>query len=355
VQHALLPLHSPLEITPHKARNGELTITCRNRHCPKCQTNARNKWLAARQQELLPVDYYHLVFSVPHTLVPLIWQNQRVLFKLLFEASAATLIEVAANPKHLGAEIGFLSVLHTWGQTLQPHPHIHCVVPGGGLSPDHAKWIRAPNRFFLPVKVLSRVFRGKFVGGLKRAYRQDKLVFFGSCLSLMQEKAFSAFLRTLFREDWVVYAKRPFGGPEHVLHYLARYTHRVAISNHRLVEVTDTHVSFRWKDYAHRCKRRVMTLSHEEFLRRFLQHVFPRGFPRIRYFGLLANRRRTELLPLCRTFLLVRPTLASPTSTAAQPLWKCPLCRGPMRLVERLTANQLRQCQNSQVGRLDSS
>ena len=316
---------------------------------------ARLSWLAARQQELLPVDYYHLVFSVPHTLVPLIWQNQRVLFKLLFEASAATLIEVAANPKHLGAEIGSLSVLHTWGQTLQPHPHIHCVVPSGGLSPDHAKWIRAPNRFFLPVKVLSRVFRGKFVGGLKRAYRQDKLVFFGSCLSLMQQKAFSAFLRRLFREDWVVYAKRPFGGPEHVLHYLARYTHRVAISNHRLVEITDTHVSFRLKDYAHRSKRRVMTLSHEEFLRRFLQHVLPRGFPRIRYFGLLANRRRTELLPLCRTLLLVRPALASPTSTAAQPLWKCPLCCGPMRLVERLTANQLRQCQYSPAGRLDSS
>jgi Putative transposase len=180
-------------------------------------------------------------------------------------------------------------------------------------------------------------------------------VFFGSCIPLMQEKAFSAFLRTLFREDWVVYAKRPFGGPEHVLHYLARYTHRVAISNHRLVEVSDTHVSFRWKDYAHRSKRRVMTLSHEEFLRRFLQHVLPRGFPRIRYFGLLANRRRAALLPLCRTLLLVRPALASPTSTAAQALWKCPLCRGPMRLVERLTANQLRQCQHSQVGRLDSS
>jgi hypothetical protein len=171
----------------------------------------------------------------------------------------------------------------------------------------------------------------------------------------MQEKAFSAFLRALFREDWVVYAKRPFGGPEHVLHYLARYTHRVAISNHRLVEVTDTHVSFRWKDYAHRSKRRVMTLSHEEFLRRFLQHVLPRGFPRIRYFGLLANRRRAALLPLCRTLLLVRPALASPTSTAAQSLWKCPLCRGPMRLVERLTANQLCQCQDSQAGRLDSS
>ncbi len=247
-------------------RCGHQTISynsCRNRHCPKCQTNARNKWLAARQQELLPVDYYHLVFSVPHTLVPLIWQNQRVLFKLLFEASAATLIEVAANPKHLGAESGFLSVLHTWGQTLQPHPHIHYVVPGGGLSPDHTKWIRAPNHFFLPVKVLSRVFRGKFVDGLKRAFRQDKLILLGSCLPLRQERAFSTFLRTLFREDWVVYAKKPFGGPEHVLQYLARYTHRVAISNHRLVGVTDTHVSFRWKDYAHHSKRRVMTLSHE--------------------------------------------------------------------------------------------
>jgi hypothetical protein len=257
--------------------------SCRNRHCPKCQTNARNQWLTAREQELLPVDYYHLVFSVPHALVPLIWQNKKVLFKLLFDASAATLLEVAADPKHLGAEVGFLGVLHTWGQTLQAHPHIHCVVPGGGLSPDHRKWIRAPNHFFLPVKVLSRVFRGKFVAGLRRAFRQDKLVFFGPCQPLMQERAFSAFLRTLFREDWVVYAKRPFGGPEHVLHYLARYTHRVAISNHRLVEVTDTHVSFRWKDHAHHSKRRVMTLSHEEFLRRFLQHVLPRGFPRIRY------------------------------------------------------------------------
>jgi Putative transposase/Transposase zinc-binding domain len=228
VQHALLPLHSHLENTPHKARNGDLPITCRNRHCPKCQTNARNQWLTARQQELQPVDYYHLVFSVPHALVPLIWQNKKVLFKLLFDASAATLLEVAADPKHLGAEIGFLGVLHTWGQTLQAHPHIHCGVPGGGLSPDHRKWIRAPNHFFLPVKVLSRVFRGKFVAGLRRAFRQDKLVFFGPCQPLMQERAFSVFLRTLFREDWVVYAKRPFGGPEHVLHYLARYTHRVA-------------------------------------------------------------------------------------------------------------------------------
>jgi hypothetical protein len=228
-------------------------------------------------------------------------------------------------------------------------------VPGGGLSPDHAKWIRAPDRFFLPVKVLSRVFRGKFVDGLKRAYRRDKLVFFGPCLPLMQEKAFSAFLRTLFREDWVVYAKRPFGGPEHVLHYLARYTHRVAISNHRLVEMTDTHVSFRWKDYSHHNKRRLMTLNHEEFLRRFLQHVLPGGFPRIRYFGLLANRRRAALLPLCRTLLLAAPDPVPPASTETAVLRSCPCCQGPMRLVERLTAVQLQRSESSSVGHLDSS
>jgi hypothetical protein len=329
--------------------------SCRNRHCPKCQTNARDKWLAARRQELLPVDYYHLVFSVPHTLVPLIWQNKKVLFKLLFNASAETLLEVAADPKHLGAEIGFLSVLHTWGQTLQPHPHIHCVVPGGGLSPDHQHWIRAPNHFFLPVRVLSRVFRGRFIAGLRRAFRQDKLVFFGNCGSLVQPKAFSAFLRTLFRDDWVVYAKKPFGGPEHVLHYLARYTHRVAISNHRLVDVTDTQVSFRWKDYAHHSKRRTMTLTHEEFLRRFLQHVLPRGFPRIRHFGLFANRRRGTLLPLCCTLLALQspPILTTPGVTPI--LWLCPCCQGPMRVVERLTANQLRQEESRQVERLDSS
>lgn len=329
--------------------------SCRNRHCPKCQTNARDKWLAARQQELLPVDYYHLVFSVPHTLNPLVWQNKRVLFKLLFEASAETLLEVAADPKRLGAEIGFLSILHTWGQTLQPHPHIHCVVPGGGLSPDHQHWIRAPNHFFLPVKVLSRVFRGKFTAGLRRAFRRRKLLFVGSSESLGQPKAFSAFLRTLFREDWVVYAKKPFGGPEHVLHYLARYTHRVAISNHRLVEMDDAQVTFRWKDYAHHSKRRTMTLTHEEFLRRFLQHVLPRGFPRIRYFGLLANRRRGALLPLCRALLSEQPSPAVSKRSIEPTLWLCPCCQGRMRVVEQLTANELRWAETRPVQHLDSS
>jgi Putative transposase/Transposase zinc-binding domain len=325
--------------------------SCRNRHCPKCQTNARDKWLSARQRELLPATYYHLVFSVPHKLVPLMWQNQKVLFKLLFEASAETLLAVAADPQHLGAEIGFLSVLHTWGQTLQPHPHVHCVVPGGGLSPDHQRWIPSSPKFFLPVKVLSRVFRGKFLDGLGRAFRSQRLAFHGMCRPLENRKAFYAFLDTLREHDWVVYAKKPFGGPEHVLHYLARYTHRVAISNHRLVDVTDTDVTFRWKDYAHHSKCRTMTLSHEEFLRRFLQHVLPRGFPRIRYFGFLANRRRRVLLPLCRTLLAVEPPPLPATPSATPFLWLCPHCQGPMRIIERLTANQLQEV----VTRLDSS
>ncbi len=272
--------------------------SCRNRHCPKCQTNARDQWVRKRQQELLPVGYYHVVFSVPHLLVPLMWQNKRQLFALLFEASAAALLEVAADPRYLGAQAGLLSILHSWGQTLQPHPHIHCVVPGGGLSPDHTQWISSPSNFFLPVKVLSRVFRRKFVAGLRRAFRSHQLAFYGECMALANQSNFSAFLYRLSRQDWVVYAKPPFGGPEHVLHYLARYTHRVAISNHRLLAVTESAVAFRWKDYAHGSKQRTMTLSPEEFLRRFLQHVLPKGFPRIRYFGWLANRARKQLLPL---------------------------------------------------------
>ncbi len=329
--------------------------SCRNRHCPKCQTNAREKWLRARERELLPVGYYHLVFSVPHALVPLIWQNKKALFTLLFEASAATLLEVAADPKHLGAEIGFLSILHTWGQTLQPHPHVHCVVPGGGLSPDHARWISSPAHFFLPVKVLSRVFRGKFVAGLRRAFRREKLTFHRACLPLSNEKAFAAFLRTLFREDWVVYAKPPFGGPEHVLQYLARYTHRVAISNHRIVAVNESHVTFRWKDYAHHSKRRTMTLRDEEFLRRFLQHVLPKGFPRIRYFGWLANRRRGELLPLCRVLLVQVPPATSAAPASETVVQQCPRCNGPMLVVERLTAMQILYAESRQVCILDSS
>jgi len=328
--------------------------SCRNRHCPKCQTNAREKWLCARQRELLPVCYFHLVFSVPHALVPLIWQNKKLLFDLLFDASAATLLEVAADPVRLGAEAGFLSILHTWGQTLQRHPHIHSVVPGGGLSPDHSQWIRSPPHFFLPVRVLSRVFRGKFVAGLRQAFHAKQLAFYGELQPLATEKAFAAFLRTLFREDWVVYAKAPFGGPEHVLQYLARYTHRVAISNHRLLSVDDDRVTFRWKDYAHHNKSRAMTLTLEEFLRRFLQHVLPKGLPRIRYFGWLANRRRRELMPLCRTLLAVA-TLPAAAPASENAVWQCPACGGAMRVVERLSAKQILPEQSHRVCILDSS
>ena len=322
--------------------------SCRNRHCPKCQTNAREKWLAARSQELLDVPYAHVVFTLPHQLAPMAFHNKKIVYDLLFRASAATLLEIGADPKHLGAEIGFLSVLHTWGQNLLHHPHVHCVVPTGGLSPDHKRWVYPTcSRFFLPVKVLSRVFRGKFVDGLKQAFQREDLVFPGSLKPLSRDKAFRAFLRPLFRHDWVVYAKRPFGGPQFVLQYLARYTHRVAISNHRLIDFSDGMVSFRWKDYAHGNKKRKMTLTADEFLRRFLLHTLPRGFVRIRSFGFLANRRRALLLPLCRQLLALnprQPAVAAP-ATAGEPqpsTWRCPLCGGSMVVVERLTSQQMR-------------
>ncbi len=320
--------------------------SCRSRHCPKCQTNARNNWLAERSKELLPVKYVHVVFTIPHDLSWLALQNKKIVYDLLFHSSAATLLEIAADPKHLGAEIGFLSVLHTWGQNLQIHPHIHCVIPSGGLSPDHQRWVRPRYAFFLPVKVLSRVFRGKFIAGLKRAFKQRKLRFPGSMKPLANKKAFDAFLRPLFRHDWVVYAKRPFGGPQHVLNYLARYTHRVAISNHRIVNVADGNVTFRWKDYAHHSQQRLMTITAEEFLRRFLLHTLPRRFVRIRFCGFLANRRRGALLPLCQQLLKPNPLLHSATQTASAPtsrcLWLCPHCGGTMALIEKLTAQQLR-------------
>lgn len=320
--------------------------SCRSRHCPKCQTNARNHWLAERSKELLPVKYVHVVFTIPHELSWLALQNKKVVYDLLFRCSAATLLEIAADPQHLGAEIGFLSVLHTWGQNLQHHPHVHCVVPAGGLSPDHQRWVHPRYAFFLPVKVLSRVFRGKFIAGLKRAFKQKKLMFPGSVKRLADKKAFDAFLRPLFRHDWVVYAKRPFGGPQHVLHYLARYTHRVAISNHRIINVADGKVTFRWKDYAHQGKQRLMTITAEEFLRRFLLHTLPRRFVRIRFCGFLANRRRGALLPLCQQLLKPDPLLHFAAQTASarmsQCLWLCPHCGGAMVLIEKLTARQIR-------------
>ena len=327
-------------------------FSCRNRHCPKCQVNAREKWLRKRQQELLPVGYFHVVFTLPQRLVPLIWQNKKPLLSLFFQATAATLMEVASDPKRLGVEIGFLCILHTWGQTLQRHPHLHCVVPGGGLSPDHTRWISSHPRFFLPVKVLSRVFREKFVQGLEQAYRSDQLSFHGKCQPLANAQAFAAFLKPLSDQDWVVYAQPPLGGPQYVLHYLARYTHRVAISNHRIVSVDESHVTFQWKDYAHHNTQRTMTLTCEKFLRRFLQHVLPKGLPRIRYFGWLANRRRGQLLPLCRA-LLHHPT---PAAEPDEPqVAKCPRCHGTMCIIERLTASQIRFAGHRMEYALDSS
>jgi hypothetical protein len=317
--------------------------SCRDRHCPKCLTAARDAWVAAREQELLPIGYVHIVFTMPEPLARLALANKRVVYDLLFRAAAETLLHVAANPKRLGAAIGGLMVLHTWGQRLQHHPHVHCVVPMGGLAPDHRRWIPARPRFFLPIPVLRKLFRGKLVARLRDAYRAGRLDFPGTLKRLKPHAAFRAFFRSLYRQTWVVYAKPPFGSPAHVLHYLARYTHRVAISNHRLVDVTDDTVSFRWKDDRHGSQVRTLTLDVDEFLRRFLLHVLPTRFVRIRYFGFLASRCRSRGLPQCRQAIgdAPPPSVASPHTARLPATWPCPRCGGPMRIVERLTARQL--------------
>jgi len=316
--------------------------SCRNRHCPKCQTAARDRWIAARQKELLPTHYVHVVFTLPAQLAPMALQNKKLIYGLLLRASAETLLEVARDPKHLGAEIGFFGVLHTWSQKLTLHPHVHCVIPAGGLSPNHTHWVKSQNRFFLPIRVRSRVFRGKFVAGLRQALQNGSLNFCGNLAPLAHPKTFAAWLRLLFRKDWVVYAKRPFGGPEYVLQYLGRYTHRVAISNHRLVSFTDGKVTFRWRDSAHNNEQKLMTLPIDEFLRRFLLHLLPKGFVRIRNFGFLANRRRAVLLPLCFHSLGVaqQPHANQHASPPNDP-WHCPVCGGPMVVVERLTTAEI--------------
>jgi Putative transposase/Transposase zinc-binding domain len=319
--------------------------SCRDRHCPKCQANARDRWLQARRKELLPTRYVHVVFTLPHELAPLALQNKKILYHLLLQTSAETLLEVARDPKHLGAEIGFFSVLHTWNQKLEHHPHAHCVVPAGGLSLDHSRWVPARSRFFLPIPVLRRVFRGKFVDALERSFDQGKLGFYGNLKPLAHPKAFSAWLRTLFRHHWHVYSKPPFGNAGQAVRYLGHYTHRVAISNHRLVSLVDDKVTFRWRDSAHNNEQNLMTLSFDEFLRRFLLHLLPKGFVRIRHFGFLANRRRATFLPLCFQALNpAPPSQTEPEASPAQepcPLWLCPKCGGRMVVIERLTAAQI--------------
>ena len=317
--------------------------SCRDRHCPRCLTAARNAWVAAREAELLPVGYVHIVFTMPEPLARLALANKRVVYDLLFRAAAETLLQVAANPQRLGAAIGGLMVLHTWGQRLQHHPHVHCVVPMGGLAPDRTRWIHARPRFFLPIPVLRKIFRAKLVAGLRAAHRHGRLDCPRTLAPLKPDAAFRAFVRSLYRQTWVVYAKPPFGSPSHVLHYLARYTHRVAISNHRLVDVTDDTVSFRWKDYRHGSRVRTLTLESEEFLRRFLLHILPKRFVRIRYFGFLASRCRTPQLEQCRQALAVAgvPSPEPPRPPAPQCSWPCPRCGAPMRVIERLTARQV--------------
>jgi rubredoxin len=319
--------------------------SCRDRHCPKCQTAARDRWIAARRRELLPTRYLHVVFTLPHRLAPLVLQNKKVLYGLLFRTSAETLLQVARHPKHLGAEIGFFSVLHTWSQKLNIHPHVHCVVPAGGLSPDHTRWVRSRDNYFLPKGVLRKIFRGKFVDALKQAFQNGQLRFEGDLQLLAQPKIFAAWLRPLYRQDWVVYLKRPFGGPEYVLHYLGRYTHRVAISNHRLVSLSDGQVTFRWRDSAHHNEQKLLPLALDEFLRRFLLHILPKGFVRIRNFGFLANRKRATLLPLCFQLLdSEQPPQDEQHASSTEDcpdLWRCPKCGGPMKVIERLTAAEI--------------
>jgi hypothetical protein len=319
--------------------------SCRDRHCPKCQIAARERWIAARQRELLPTPYVHVVFTLPRRLAPLVLQNKKLLYDLLFRTTAETLLEVARNPLRLGAEIGFFSVLHTWNQKIELHPHVHCVVPAGGLSPDHTRWVRSRDNYFLPKKVLRKIFRGKFVDALKQAFQNGQLNFHGDLQLLAQPKIFAAWLRPLFHQHWVVYLKRPFGGPEYVLQYLGRYTHRVAISNHRLVSFADDQVTFRWRDSAHNNEQKLMLLSLDQFLRRFLLHILPQGFVRIRNFGFLANRRRATLLPLCFHLLgsEQQPQAEQNRSSTkdSSDLWHCPKCAGPMKVIERLTAAEI--------------
>ncbi len=316
--------------------------SCGNRHCPKCQSLARARWVEARCADLLPVPYFHVVFTLPSQVAHLALQNKRVLYGILFAATAETLTTIAADPKHLGARIGLLAVLHTWGQTLTHHPHLHCIVPGGGLSPDRSQWISCPKSFFVSVRVLSKLFRRLFLEKLKAAFRRGHLAFHGQLADLADPAVFARFIADQRKLSWVVYAKRPFGGPEHVLKYLGRYTHRVAISNHRITDISDSSVSFRWKDYSDHGRDNLMTLTAADFIRRFLLHTLPSGFHRIRCYGFLANACRAANLALIRRLLGV----TDPPGNRLEH------CRTASEALEVLTGDAIDRCPKCTSGRM---
>lgn len=320
--------------------------SCRNRHCPKCQASAAKRWLAARQTELLPVDYYHVVFTLPQPISELAYYNKSVMYGLLLKAAAKTLLTIGADTKHLGARLGVTFVLHTWGSAMTHHPHVHGIIPGGGLSLDGGKWVSCKAGFFLPVRVLSRLFRRLYLEGLREAYEQNKLLFFGECLSIEEEIPFLAWLNNQRKVEWVVYAKRPFAGPQAVLAYLSRYTHRVAIANSRLVAMDKQTVSFKWKNYRvkEQNRHRTMALTHDEFIRRFLLHVLPSGFHRIRHYGLTANTGRKKNLDKARQLLNVKVPIVSldkelsgeAKSHEPTPTFVCPCCGADMIVTDVL-------------------
>ena len=322
--------------------------SCRNRHCPKCQANAAKRWLDARQADLLPVDYYHVVFTLPAPISDIAYHNKALVYGLLFEVAAEVLGTIAADPKHLGAQIGMTLVLHTWGSALTHHPHVHGIVPGGGLSPDGGRWVSCKSGFFLSVRVLSRLFRRRFLEELEAAHRAGKVKFFGQFADLADARAFARWLTPLRKCEWVVYAKRPFAGPQAVLAYLSRYTHRVAIANSRLLALDERGVTFRWKDYRDkgRTRHKTMTLKPEEFMRRFLLHVLPGGFHRIRHFGLIANNGRKEKLALARELLNVGPATAAQSKPAdasadlVRPSFVCAHCGAQMIVLETFVRGQ---------------
>jgi hypothetical protein len=330
---------------------GHLEISynsCRNRHCPKCQTLRKERWIEARSEDLLPIQYFHVVFTIPSELNPLVSMNRNVMYDLLFRSVSETLLELASDQKHLGARIGAIGILHTWGQNIMDHPHIHCIVTGGGLSIDGSHWVSCRKRFFIHVKVMSAVFSGKFLDHLKHCFKRGALVFPGSISHLKELDDFESFRKQFYKKDWVVYCKPPFDGPKGVLQYLGRYTHRIAISNNRILANRDGNVSFLWRDYADDNRQKTMTLKADEFIRRFLLHVLPPRYVRIRHFGLLANRNRKDAIALCRKFLGSGITVTK--ENARQESWQeqllricgidvtaCPVCqKGRMCRIETL-------------------